>query len=136
VGLEAVSDDRAGWLRQLRDSIRVDPEIPPGVIVLESGGERVARTASHPGGLVTEALAEDLRSFAESFPYIVRISDRGEPIRCECCGTLVALMPEARTAEAPPWSPKSWSPAIWEHETLRRHTQRRCEWRRGSCASG
>ena len=123
-----MSDDPSAWLRGLSESIRVDPEIPPGVIVLESGGERVARTASHPGGLVTEALAEDLRSFAESFPWVIRLDGRADPILCEVCGTLVALTSEAEAGMR--WSERQWKPGIWEHETLRRHTQRRCEWRR------
>jgi hypothetical protein len=133
-----VSDwvSRYDWLRQLRDGIRVDPEIPPGVVMLESGTEKIARTVSRqdplPAGATDEDVAEDLRSLHESVPYIIRISERGEPIRCECCGTLVALTPEAATAATPPWSPKSWTPTIWEPETGRRHTLRRCEWKRAN----
>lgn len=118
------SDDPAKWLRQLADGILTDPEIPPGVVVMESGTEQIAWTASHPGGLVTGELREDLSSFAESFPYFIRMDERGEPVRCECCGTLVALTPEALGVDGP------WKPGIWEHESLRRHTMRRCEWMR------
>lgn len=131
-----MSDNPADWLRQLRDGIRVDPKVPPGVIILESvtesGTERIARTASHPGGLVTAELEEDMRSFAESFHYSIRLSDRGEPIRCEVCGTLVSLTPETEDENAVLGALSRWKPAIWEHETLRRHTQRRCEWRRAN----
>jgi hypothetical protein len=127
-----VSDDPAEWLRQLAAGIRADPEVPPGVIVLESGTERIARTASHPGGLVTAELAEDLRSFCESFHYSIRLSGRGEPIRCEVCGTLVSLTPETEDADAVLGAVSRWKPGIWEHETLRKHTMRRCEWKRAN----
>jgi hypothetical protein len=109
-------DDLVTWLRA---------EIAADLDAAQSGAEQVARTASHPGGLVTAELREDLRSFCESFPYLIRVTGRGEPIRCECCGTLVALTPEAHGANAP------WKPAIWEHESLRKHTMRRCDWKRG-----
>lgn len=118
-----MSDDPAEWLRQLGEGIRVDPDIPPGVIVLESGGQRLARTASHPGGLVTPELEEDLRSFAESFPYTIRLSERGSPAPCEACGTPIATIPASRDGET------RWKPGIWEHESLRKHTLRRCVWK-------
>jgi len=121
-----VSDDPADWVRQLRDSIRVDPDVPPGLLIVESGPERLARWGGHPGGLVTDALWEDLQSWMESFPYTIRLGERGQPIVCEVCGTLVALTPEASGARAP------WKPGIWEYETYRRHTQRRCEWKRAN----
>lgn len=120
---ERVSDD---LVNRLRDSVRTDPELPPGVVVVQSGSQRIARTASHPGGLATEELWEDLESFLESFPYLIRLDGRGKPILCECCGTLVSLTPEAG-----PVAIDAWKPAIWEHATLRKHTQRRCEWKRG-----
>lgn len=119
-----MSDGPAEWLRQLADGIRTDPELPAGVVVMESGTEQVARTASHPGGLVTGELREDLASFAESFPYFIRMDERGDPIRCEICGTEVALTPEALGVRGP------WKQGIWEYESLRRHTVRRCEWKR------
>jgi hypothetical protein len=120
-----VSDDPARWLRQIAENISVDASVPPGVIIAASGTEQVARTVSHPGGLVTGELREDLASFAESFPYFIRPDERGEPVACECCGTPVALTPETRGM-----GPPSWKPGIWEYESLRRHTLRRCEWKR------
>jgi hypothetical protein len=127
-----VSDDPAAWLRDLAANIRADPGIPPGLIALESGTGRVARWASHPGGLATGELREDLASFAESFPYFIRLDERGAPVPCECCGTLVALMPEARDGDAVLGARTAWKPGIWEHETLRKHTARRCEWKRAN----
>lgn len=106
-------------------SVVSDEGLPPGMMIVDSGGDRIAQTRWHPGGYVTPELSEDVRSFAETFPYLIRISHRGEPIRCECCGTLVALTPEARTG-----SRDTWEPAIWEYETYRKHTLRRCEWMR------
>lgn len=123
-----MSDDPSKWLRQLTENICVDPAFPDGFIAIESDGKRVARWASHPGGLVTGELREDLASFAESFPYFVRLDERGEPIRCEMCGTLVMLVPEW-TIEA---GAESRKPGIWEHESLRKHTMRRCEWKRAN----
>ena len=115
-----MSDDPARWLRELAGDLHVDPGLPPGVVILESGTERIARTASHPGGLVTEALWEDLESYLESFPYFIRLSDASDPV-----GTLVMQVPESATGE------RRWKPGIWEHETYRRHTLRRCEWKAG-----
>lgn len=122
-----MSGDPADWLRQITENICVDPAFPPGFIAMEADGERIAKWASHPGGLVTGELREDLASFAESFPYFIRPDERGEPIRCEVCGTLVALTPETRNLGS-----SSWRPGIWEYETARRHTMRRCEWRRAN----
>ena len=119
-----MNDDPAAALRNLAASMRTDPDLPPGVVVMRPGTEQIARTVSHPGGLVTDELWEDVQSFLESFPYLIRMSKRGEPIRCECCGTLVALTPEARRAGG------RWILAIWEFKTLRKHTLRRCEWMR------
>ena len=122
-----MSGDPADWLRQIAENISVDAQLPPGVIALESDTEKVARWVSHPGGLVTGELREDLASFAESFPYFIRPDERGEPVACECCGTPVALTPETRGM-----GPPSWKPGIWEYESLRRHTMRRCEWKRAN----
>ena len=122
-----MSDDPADWVRQLRDSIRVDAEVPPGVIVLESGLETIARTfrrADLPAGFTVEELAEDLYSLHESYPYFIRWSDRSEPVECEFCRTLVAQTPESKGVRGP------WRPGIWETATGRRHTMRRCEWKR------
>ena len=124
-----MSDDPADWVRQLRDSIRVDPEIPPGVVVLESGSEQVARTFSHasvPADVTLEELAEDLYSLHESHRYFIRLDGRSEPVPCEFCRTLVAQTPESEGVRGP------WRPGIWEPETGRRHTLRRCEWRRAN----
>jgi hypothetical protein len=123
--------DPAEWLRGLAANLRTEPDLPPGVIVLEavaeSGTERIARTASHPGGIATSELMEDVRSFAESTPYCIRLSERGEPLWCECCGTLVALTPETADGAALLGTGARWKPAIWEYETLRKHTMRRCD---------
>lgn len=120
------------WLRKLTGNVRTDASLPPGLIVLESDSERVAQWCSWPGGLVDEALWEDLRSYQESFPYCIRLSDRGQPIRCEACGTLVALTPESAHEKAILGARVQWTPGIWEQETLRRHTMRRCEWKRAN----
>jgi hypothetical protein len=98
----------------------------PGLVVMECAGKQTVRTASHPGGLWSVEVQEDIRSFVESMPWFIRVDERGKPIRCECCGTLVALTPEARDRHGP------FAPGIWEHETLRKHTLRRCEWRRAN----
>jgi len=92
--------------------------------ITKSEADAIARVVGFPGGIATEELWEDLRSFRESFQWLIRPHDRGEPVRCERCGTLVALTPEALGFGG------QWVPGIWEHETLRRHTMRRCEWRR------
>ena len=78
-----------------------------------------------------EALAEDCLSLNESAPYVVRYHEHGAPIRCECCGTMVAQMPEALITEE---RPRRWKPGIWETEAGRRHTLRRCEWMRQAAA--
>ena len=122
-----MSGDPVSWLSEFMAGMRTDPGLPPGAIALETGTERVARTirsGRHAPG--TEEAWEDYRSFAESFPYLIRASKRGDPILCECCGTLVAMTPEALGTDGP------WKPGIWEHETLRRHTLRRCEWKEGN----
>lgn len=87
--------------------------------------------AELPGGVLVpvELLTEDMRSLGESCPYFIRPSEQSDPIRCECCGTQVALTPEALVADGPG---RQYRPAIWEYETFRRHTMRRCEWRRAN----
>jgi hypothetical protein len=131
--VEALSGDPADLLRDLAASMRADPGLPPGVIALESDGETVARTIRSARHVpLTREAQEDYRSFAESWPYVIRLSGQGEPVVCECCGTLVALTPEALTVSAggePPVS-RRWKPGIWEPETGRRHTMRRCGWKR------
>lgn len=132
-----MSGDPADWLRQIAENIRTDPGLPPGVISLESDVEltrvaRVIQTGLHRP--VTEAFYEDCRSLMESSLYVIRLGERGEPVRCECCGTLVMTVPEALTVSAggePPVS-RRWERGIWEDETLRRHTPRRCERRRAN----
>jgi hypothetical protein len=124
--------EMVAWLRQLADGIRTDPELPPGVIVLESGTGQVAGTVSFAGGTATGEMREDLRSFHESFPYNIRLSERGEPILCESCGALVALTPETRDTRALLGADARWTPGIWEFGSLRRHTMRRCEWKRAN----
>ena len=75
---------------------------------------------------VDPLFAEDIASIAESMPYVVRMHEGTPPIRCECCGTRVSMVPEAE-ASVTPWA---FKPAIWEAETRRKHTLRRCEWTR------
>ena len=131
----AVSDFPADWLRQITERIQVDSRMPPGVMAMKSGGDQVAVVVGGTGpDLRAEAVAEDYRSLGECWPYVVRLSERGEPIVCEGCGTLVASIPEALTESAggEHWSARRWKPGSWEHETLRRHTMRRCEWRRAN----
>jgi hypothetical protein len=73
------------------------------------------------------AFAEDITSVNESMHYNVRTGEGPRPIRCERCGTMVMLTPEAHYL-----NPDTWKPAIWEAEAEmgRKHTLRRCEWLR------
>ena len=71
------------------------------------------------------AFAEDLESIGESMPFIVYAHEGRLPIVCECCGTLVTLVPEAHHQDL-----DSRKPAIWEAQTARKHTLRRCNWLR------
>jgi len=75
---------------------------------------------------VDPVFAEDIRSISESMPYVVHAHEGTPPIRCECCGTLVSMVPEAEVSVRP-WA---FKPAIWEAATGRKHTLRRCEWTR------
>lgn len=75
---------------------------------------------------VDPLFAEDCESVRESMPYVVQMHEGTRPIRCECCGTLVTMVPEAEPCE-PPWTFRA---AIWEADTARKHTLRRCTWRR------
>ena len=119
---EAPSDLRE-WLRGV---IRVSPSVPPGFVALRSGTEQAVLVGDIP------ACAEDARSLCESAPYVVRYGEMGAPIRCECCGTLVAEVPEAALADEPP---RRWRRGIWEKDgAVRRHTMRRCEWQRSQRA--
>ena len=73
-------------------------------------------------------LAEEFRSLDESWPYFIRLFERGEPIVCECCGISVVQMPEALAADGPS---RAYRPAIWEYSNagpVRKHTLRRCNW--------
>jgi hypothetical protein len=133
-GRRPVSEDPATRPVERAARLAVDLAQPPGVFVMQFGTEETVRTVSFAGGLDSEDLREDLRSFRESFPYLIRVDGRGEPIRCEVCGTLVALTYEALTVSAggKPPARRRWKPGIWEPEAGRRHTMRRCEWRRRS----
>jgi hypothetical protein len=106
---------------------------PPGVAGIRTASEQsylivsdalqtIAETA------ISEALAEDCRSLLESAPFVVRYGEMGEPIRCECCGTLVGLVPEGEAERH--WRDRVWLPAIWETGLARKHTFRRCSWLR------
>lgn len=121
------------WWSDFVERLVVDPALPPGAVIMRSGGEQVigahgdlAREAGHA---VSPLLAETYRSLAESAPYIIRYQDAGEPIICECCGTQVAAIPEALAAD---WTPRTWKRAIWEWPAGHKHTMRRCEWKRAS----
>jgi hypothetical protein len=76
---------------------------------------------------VDPVFAEDCESVFESMPYVIETVKATRPIRCECCGTWVTMIPEADTRAGRPWV---FTPAIWEAETLRKHTLRRCGWKR------
>ena len=80
--------------------------------------------------LVDPAFAEDFESLWESMPFFVECAEASRPIRCECCGTWVTLVPESRAADM-----RSWEPAVWEAETWRKHTLRRCNWKREQATS-
>jgi hypothetical protein len=69
------------------------------------------------------AFAEDIESILESKDFIIYPAKASEPVRCECCGTLVAMMPEMSVYDREN-RPK---PAIWEPQAGRKHTLRRCE---------
>lgn len=128
----------AGWLSglpvNLDADLGVDPGLPPGAMIMRSGGQQAISLspsfADEGEQLVSDAVAEEYRSLAESEPFVVRYADwdPGKPgIRCECCGTPVALMGERKAEPSGPWKP-----GIWEPETVRRHTMRRCEWKRAN----
>jgi hypothetical protein len=89
-------------------------------------GQIRRRAAADPG------FAEDCRSLVESMPYVVLGLEAARPIRCEMCGTLVTLVPEAEAAV----KPRAFRPAIWEMQggPWRKHTLRRCNWQRGQAA--
>jgi hypothetical protein len=72
-------------------------------------------------------VAEDVRSLAESWPYLVRFGEAAGPEVCERCGTLIVAVPEALAAGGPP---RKWATGAWEAAAGRKHTPRRCEWLR------
>jgi hypothetical protein len=133
--MEAVGGDWAGWLRGLPASLPLsldaDPELPPGAMVMRSGGQQAIHLspgfADEGERLVSDRLAEEYRSLAESEPFVVRFAVGCPGIACECCGTQVAQMPEREGGAKQPWKP-----GIWESDTGRKHTLRRCEWKRAN----
>ena len=119
-----MSDDPAAWL----PDVMVNPGLPDGVIVLDSGKDALLANLCGLRLAKTDPLyAEDLRSLTESVPFFIRIHEATEPIICECCGTLVAAVPEGLVSDAPG---RRFTRAIWESETWRKHTLRRCDWKR------
>jgi hypothetical protein len=72
--------------------------------------------------------AEELVSWGESGGYVFQPDKMTEPIRCEMCGTMVCLIPEAEVLVTP-WV---FRPGIREPDSFRRHTLRRCTWLRDS----
>lgn len=112
--------------------VTVDPDMPSGVIETrpDARGFRVfigddevramaeamqCRAAADP------AFAEDIRSILESKDFITRPYEMTDPIRCECCGTLVTMVPEVLV-----YGHEKPKPAIWEPGQWRKHTLRRC----------
>lgn len=112
--------------------VTVDPDMPPGVIETRSGGGRLRvligdgevrvmaemmrrRAAADP------AFAEDIKSILESKDYFTHPRKATRPLRCECCGTLVTMVPEV-----PVYGHENPRPAIWEPGRWRKHTLRRC----------
>lgn len=75
--------------------------MPPGTIELRS-------TVADAAGVVRlqlggdELLAEEITSIGESSPVLVRIGSSTEPILCECCGTWVMMLDEARPVPTQP----------------------------------
>ena len=75
---------------------------------------------------VDPEFAEDCESLLESKDYITHPGGMSKPEKCECCGTLVTVVPEVPVGRRE--EPK---PAIWEVGAWRKHTPRRCNWKRG-----
>jgi hypothetical protein len=119
--------------------VEADPGVPPGVIEVRSGTSRVRgrfMSDALAAALADEmqrraeadpAFAEEIKSVLESKDFITYSLDMTDPIRCECCGTLVAMVPEVHAREG--GHPK---PAIWEPGPWRKHTPRRCDAMRGT----
>ena len=120
-----MSDEPAGWLSRVADELGIGTGLPPEAIIV-AAVEAASPPYGRDFGPAVEELREDIRSYSESSPYFIRRDERGDPVRCECCGTPVALTTEALGLRGP------WKPGIWEHETFRRHTLRRCEWKRAN----
>ena len=79
--------------------------------------------------VLAAAVEEDVRSIAESSPFVIRVTEN--PLPCARCGTWVARVRES------PYGigvPRQWAPAIWESENGRKHTLRRCEAMRARAA--
>lgn len=114
--------------------LTVDPDMPPGVIEVRSGSSRArtrfisdAEAAAMADRLqrraaVDPAFAEDIASVLESKDFITHPHKASDPIRCECCGTLVTMVPEVSVYDRKPPKPAIWEPGQW-----RKHTARRCD---------
>lgn len=134
----------------------VDPDMPPGVIELRSGEDRTrvkirdgwmyGEYPDRPSISDEEALrmagrqlreraaadplfAEDIKSIAESAPFMIQLGDETARIGCERCGTTVYNPLERRGLDG------HWVRAIWETDAGRKHTLRRCDWQREHAAS-
>jgi hypothetical protein len=90
-----------------------------------TAGEGPDGAAAVARAMDNRAVAEDVRSLAESWPYLVRYGEATRPITCDRCGAPVVGVPETLAACGPP---RGWAPAIWEAGLGRKHTPRRCEW--------
>lgn len=112
--------------------VAVDPDMPPGVIEARPDGDRM-RVLIGDGDVramaetmrqraeVDPAFAEDIKSVLESKDFITRSYEMTDPIRCECCGASVALVPEMLIGG------HEFRPAIWDVGQWRKHTARRCD---------
>jgi hypothetical protein len=113
--------------------LNFDPDMPPGTVELRSGDQRLRTLLP---SATEEALrqrflngdpklVEEFRSLAESQDYFTYSGEATDPIPCECCGTLVTMVPETTRLRDHP------KPAIWEPGPWRKHTMRRCNAMRG-----
>ena len=132
-----VSEPPGGFRNVVKRStlpVVTDPAMPPGAFALRSDSEQLIHVSAVTQAIADTAssdlLAEDCRSLLESADYVVRYREHGTPVTCECCGTTVALMPEAIAGAD--WQGRDFKPGIWEPEAGRKHTLRRCEWKRAN----
>jgi len=85
----ALAAPLSAWCRQIAAELGLSPDLPGEAVIVAAA--KAAADPAGPRGPALEELAEDCRSFNESLPYCIRRDEAGDPIACECCGTLVAL---------------------------------------------